>query len=266
MQIPPVPADQPTRYLGVPVSAAPAVSAAWTATMRAIQVCVLLALQKTADVLQRCKLAAAIIVPKSLFVARNVCLTADTVERLDRAMHNFVWTGHFAGECGSGRKALLNRYHSQLRQADGGVGEPNIRAELRTMATSTVATWAHGWAREAQAIGDVFIWRLGHGSTPQTTWITPGLPGGSAPTWKLSLWIMAPAYSSIRTEALGTHSKSMASRVCSSRLCACDTKGPGEMASGAATSRPSTPDFDYSVKSNAIVMATRICAGFRCRD
>lgn len=88
-------------------------------------------------------------------------------------MHNFVWTGVFIAESNNGRKALLNRYHSQLRQEDSGVGEPNIRMELRAITVTTVATWAHGRACETQAIGDVLLWHPVQNDTPRTAWITP---------------------------------------------------------------------------------------------
>lgn len=158
MQISPISKAQATRYLDVPVSCTSGYDAAWTATCRAIRVRTIIALHKTVDVLQRCRLAAAIIVPNILYVARHIWPTATTVEMLDKAMHTFGWTDVFVHESTHSRRALHNRHHSQLHLNEGGVGEPDLWSGLRAMATTTIATWACGQAAETQAIGDVLLW------------------------------------------------------------------------------------------------------------
>lgn len=187
-----VPTTQTTRYLGIPVSAAPEIAQAWTATCRAVQARTILALRKTADVLQRCRLAASIIIPKILHVARHVWPTGLIVKQLDKAVHNFVWRGVFVHESSHGRKALLNRYHSHLRLDEGGVGDPNVSAEIRALAAVTVTNWAGERPRHIQILGDVLLWNRKMTSKPWTAWITPAHVDTGAPTWKTTLWTLEP--------------------------------------------------------------------------
>lgn len=91
------------------------------------------------------------------------------VDRLDRAMHNFVWTGAFVYESPHGHRALLSKYHSQLRQDEGGVGKPNIRMELRALAAATLVNSANGRTLQAQGLGDVLSWAVRRGGRLRTT-------------------------------------------------------------------------------------------------
>lgn len=76
---------------------------------------------------------------------------------------------------------------------EGGVGELNIRTELRALAAATVANWADGRASEAQAIGDVLLWSKNQGARPRTIWITPWASPTSGPQWENSIWQLGVA-------------------------------------------------------------------------
>lgn len=144
MKIQPAEWEVTTRYLGIPISSVNTTKQVWTATIRAIQARTILAAHKTSDVEQRCKLAAAIIVPKVLYVARHCWPTDSIVDHLVKATHHFVWQGFSRVDGFKGTRSLLNADHSRIAVRNGGMGAPDIEAELRAMAAATVATWAQG--------------------------------------------------------------------------------------------------------------------------
>lgn len=158
MEIAPAEKDVSTRYLGIPIASAINTRTMWTATSRAIHQRLVLAAQKTSDVEQRCKLANAIIIPNIVFVARHAWPSAAIAGELAKATHNFVWLGTFSDDAGLGRRALFGADHGWLAVRDGGLGEPDVEAELRACAAMTVATWAQGKNKVQQKIGDIMLW------------------------------------------------------------------------------------------------------------
>lgn len=102
------------RYLGIPVSSRDNSAYVLNHTFSAIQARMRLGVQKPTDVLQRAKLAAAIILPKLLFVFRDKRQRSAVVSKIDRAVHGFIWTGFLDL---NNRRASKDQHGSQPAQS-----------------------------------------------------------------------------------------------------------------------------------------------------
>lgn len=65
----------------------------WKRTTLAIQVRLRMGTEKTANVLQQCKLARAIVIPEITYVARHVWPSATIMYSLQRGIHNLCGVG-----------------------------------------------------------------------------------------------------------------------------------------------------------------------------
>lgn len=132
---------------------------AWKQTMRAIRMRLRLGTQKIADVLQRCKLARSTVISMITFVARRVWPDAKLAQRLQKATHNFVWSGRLAEKRSGSRRAQLSTEHSQLGLVEGRMGEPSVRTELMVLAARAVSIWAKSRSRLHTSIGQILLRR-----------------------------------------------------------------------------------------------------------
>ncbi|KAE9069278.1 hypothetical protein PF006_g29610 [Phytophthora fragariae] len=87
----PVEVTSTTRYLGHIAGAGSAVKMAWEKAFAALSVRLLLAEAKTNSVQQRAAIAAAVIVPKLLYVARHAWPTEEIIKQADWSIINYVW-------------------------------------------------------------------------------------------------------------------------------------------------------------------------------
>ncbi|KAE8984135.1 hypothetical protein PR001_g23257 [Phytophthora rubi] len=85
-----------TRYLGHIAGNVDTVKQAWTAAFKALTIRLELAQVKTNTVQQRAAIAAAIIVPKLMFVARHAWPSEDLAKEANWRIRNFVWKASFA--------------------------------------------------------------------------------------------------------------------------------------------------------------------------
>jgi hypothetical protein len=113
------------RYLGIQVGRGIAQSEVWNLTVSQIEKRLAMAAIKTHSIYQRVALAAAIILPKILFVARHRWPSAGWVRSLDARIRNFVWTGLFAQQIpqGAGAQHWMARKLTTLSQG-GWIGNP----------------------------------------------------------------------------------------------------------------------------------------------
>ncbi|KAE8997012.1 hypothetical protein PR001_g19701 [Phytophthora rubi] len=85
-----------TRYLGHVAGAGNTTEEAWSKALGALRVRLALAETKTNTPAQRAAIAAAIVIPKLLFVARHAWPTDTIVKKADKCIKNFVWRSYFA--------------------------------------------------------------------------------------------------------------------------------------------------------------------------
>ncbi|OWY92705.1 Secreted peptide, partial [Phytophthora megakarya] len=116
------------RYLGVQVGSTDGSAATWIKADAQLALRLRLAMQKTMTVDQRSVIAAAIIVPKLLFVAQHAWPTAAHVLSLDRKICNFVCHAVYT-EAVTGTSAWLNAEVGGLPRLDGGLNVPDLRVE-----------------------------------------------------------------------------------------------------------------------------------------
>lgn len=92
----PVESTTTARYLGHIAGAGDTIDEAWNRAFAALRVRLVLAETKTNTAQQRAAIAAAIIIPKMLYVARHAWPNADIIKRADLSIRNYVWKSAFA--------------------------------------------------------------------------------------------------------------------------------------------------------------------------
>jgi hypothetical protein len=137
--------DELCRYLGIQVGRSVPDAEVWQLTVSQIEKRLAMARIKTHSVYQRAQLAAGIIIPKILYIARHHWPSVNWVQRIDTRLRNFVWTGNSADEIpkGSGALRWMNKKLADLPAGVEGLGVPNLELELLTMATQVVARWCY---------------------------------------------------------------------------------------------------------------------------
>ena len=137
--------DDYCRYLGIQVGTRPIREAVWELSVQQLTTRLRMAKVKTHTAAQRAQLAAGIIVPKLLFVARHHWPDATMIHALDQRLRRFVWKGCFAlaSEVDYSGAPWMNKSLASLAPRDGGLGVPCLHTEIITMASHTVASWAY---------------------------------------------------------------------------------------------------------------------------
>ncbi|KAE9287458.1 hypothetical protein PR003_g26046 [Phytophthora rubi] len=150
------------RYLGHIAGEGDTTEEAWRRAMGSLKVRLVLAEVKTNTVIQRAAIAAAIIIPKLLYVARHAWPNAQLTKMADRHIRNFVWRASFS-EPLTPVAGWINKGVAALPPKAGGVGIPNLEVELRAMSAMVVMKWALTSKRTLQEVGDVLHTRdTGH--------------------------------------------------------------------------------------------------------
>jgi hypothetical protein len=156
MILPVLPVGRHHRLLGVQISSAPSAAHIWSLTMQQLRVTLHLAAIKTTDVLQRARICAAIVLPKLTVIGRRVWPAADTMESLQRFIHNYVWGGAVAASAKTCR-AWLRTDVAHLKVQDGGIGEPDVRATFLRLSDKVATRWASAESPVAAAVGNVLL-------------------------------------------------------------------------------------------------------------
>ncbi|GMG15426.1 unnamed protein product [Phytophthora fragariaefolia] len=190
--------QEPSRYLGIYVGSSVKASTTWKAARKKLDVRLKLASQKTLTVDHRSLIAAAIIIPNLLFVARHRWPSSADVKDMDIRIRNYIWHGQFTAELPS-VKAWLDADLAAMQRTNGGIAIADLRAELYAMAAATVSNWAEVGTSNEHIVGDVLFHGEKPGSAP-VVFITPEYadpsPGGfhrRDSMWKTGRRLLAEA-------------------------------------------------------------------------
>jgi hypothetical protein len=123
MTLPVMSAEHHCRLLGFQIAGAPAPSHIWALTLQQLRTTLHLAEIKTTDILQRARICEAVVLPKLTFIGRHAWPSADTIDMLQRFVHNFVWSGSVAASS-KPRRAWLRAEVATLPLAEGGTASP----------------------------------------------------------------------------------------------------------------------------------------------
>jgi hypothetical protein len=143
-----------TRYLGHIVGDSSNGSEAWEKAFKSLRLRLALVGAKTNTVQQRAQVAAVIIVPKVMYVARHAWPTRDIAQRADRSIRNYVWTSSFS-EPTQASTGWMNARLAEQPVFQGGLGIPNIITELKALSAMRVGEWALTTKPQQQIIGDI---------------------------------------------------------------------------------------------------------------
>lgn len=169
------------RYLGIRVGEQDTSAENWRLCMQATAARIALAVAKTHTVMQRVRIARAVILPKIIYVARHVWPDRNTLQVLHRTVKRFIW----GARDGGARRAWIKEGLAELSIAEGGMSIPNVKSELTALSAKIVARWAAGddpRARPARAI------LLGEGRS-EPHYITPAhLAPATTPEYRQSIW------------------------------------------------------------------------------
>jgi hypothetical protein len=149
-----------TRYLGHIVGDLTIVKEAWEKAFVALKIRLTLAESKTNTAQQRAQIAAAIIVPKLMYVARHAWPTKEMVKRADRSIRNYVWRSIFQEP----DRAAVGWIAAGLAEQplfSGGLGIPNMYTELKTLSAMVVGEWGLSTDQQRQVIGGILQTRDG---------------------------------------------------------------------------------------------------------
>ncbi|OWZ20928.1 Secreted peptide [Phytophthora megakarya] len=105
---------------------------------------------------QRATMAAAVIIPKMMFVFRHAWPSTEWLRQLQRSINNFVWFGGFERDKPGGRAWIAVDIAMLLRR-DGGMAVPDIRAECMALAATEVARWATTSDSTMAVIGSILL-------------------------------------------------------------------------------------------------------------
>ncbi|KAE9183221.1 hypothetical protein PF004_g24009 [Phytophthora fragariae] len=142
------------RYLGAQIGGQEIVSFTWLKAAGQLTFRLRLASLKTLTQDQRSTLAAAIIIPKLLHIARHAWPTLYWVGELQRGIRNFVWHGQFVPS-GTNGSHWINTDIAALPRASGGLAVPDLKAELLAFAATEVTRWALTSNTTMRAVGDI---------------------------------------------------------------------------------------------------------------
>ncbi|KAF1318320.1 reverse transcriptase, partial [Globisporangium splendens] len=117
-----------------------------------------LARVKTMSVSQCAVIARAVAIPKALYIVRHEWPTLTVVTRLQQMIKRFVWDVRE----GKNARAWLSDEQAELPTKEGGIGMPNMKQELLTLAPITVARGA----ADADAFGRALGGCSAHASPP----------------------------------------------------------------------------------------------------
>lgn len=153
----------------------PSVTKTWDLASAQLKTRIRLASQKTLTVDQRARFAAAVIIPKSLFIGRHSWPTTAITKVLAKCIKNYVWAGRF-DEQPSSPTPWLAEDITKLPRSEGGMAFPDLKAELLAMAATTVTEWAESGSVIEHLVGDI----LHHGpksGTAPVLYVTPHTRG-----------------------------------------------------------------------------------------
>ncbi|KAL3660225.1 hypothetical protein V7S43_014756 [Phytophthora oleae] len=159
------------RYLGIQAGPDVAADEVWNIAVKQLRTRLNLAMKKTLTVEQRAATAAAIILPKLLYIGRHAWPLPATVAWMERHIKNYVWHGAFGFEV-TGTRAWLNGDVASLRITEGGLAIPNLRTELMAMAADVVPGWALRGDVIAHIVGAILFATALSGDAPGV-YITP---------------------------------------------------------------------------------------------
>ncbi|KAF4132146.1 hypothetical protein GN958_ATG18660 [Phytophthora infestans] len=129
------------RYLGAQIGGTGITDYTWTKTVKQLAIRLRLAQLKTLAPAPRAMIAAAIIMPKLLFVARHTWPTTAWLFELQARILNFVWHDLFSDTGVSGRH-WISQDIAALPRKEGGLAVPNVKAEVLALAATEVTRWA----------------------------------------------------------------------------------------------------------------------------
>jgi hypothetical protein len=143
-----------TRYLGHIAGTTCTTEEAWSKAFAALRIRLVLAESKTNTVQQRASIAAAIVIPKMMYVARHAWPTLEIAVRADRSIRNYVWRAEFRmpEKMAPGWIPSGLAEHTPLR---GGMGVPNFFTELKALSAMVVGEWAMSTTPQRQQVGRV---------------------------------------------------------------------------------------------------------------
>ncbi|POM81527.1 Hypothetical protein PHPALM_488 [Phytophthora palmivora] len=153
-----VPQVQSTRYLGHIAGSGNITEMAWTKAAQALRVRLLLTETKTTTVEQRARIAAAIIIPKLLYVARHAWPSEDVIKNADARIKNYVWRAQFTIP-DTPAKGWVSSVMAMQETKWGGLGVPNLRLELIALSASTVGDWTVTLNPYRKKAGDILMSR-----------------------------------------------------------------------------------------------------------
>ncbi|TYZ58451.1 hypothetical protein PybrP1_002719 [[Pythium] brassicae (nom. inval.)] len=138
--VPALPRGTTCRYLGIHVGVGNAEAANRDGMADSLRHRLRFARTKTHTVIQRAEIARAIIAPKLAYVARHSWPAPTTVRTLQDFVNSFVWGSHDRHR----KRAWLGATQVGLALRAGGIGMPNVKAELLALAAFVVGTMRGG--------------------------------------------------------------------------------------------------------------------------
>lgn len=143
-----------TRYLGHIAGCRNTSTEAWKKAFKALMIRLALAKARTNTAQQRASIAAAIIVPKLLYVARHAWPTPELVKQAERRIKNFIWNASFAVPI-KHPKGWIQAAIAEQKPKDGGTGVPNFLTELIAMSAAAAGNWALSENKLMHDVGDI---------------------------------------------------------------------------------------------------------------
>lgn len=151
--------DELFRYLGVLIASNRDQTTVWKTTLQQLTARLHLASIKTTNVLQRVRIARAVIIPKLLFVARHYWPHRDQVHTLQRYVHNYVWFGTTSPDV-QHKRAWMSAATSHQPLEEGGLAVPCVLTELMLLSVRTTTHWLQAATPERHAVGAILLGAL----------------------------------------------------------------------------------------------------------
>jgi len=146
--------SQSSRYLGHIAGSADTVEEAWNRALDTLRVRLVLAEDKTNTAQQRARIAAAVIIPKLLYVARHAWPTGEIIKRTDKCIRNYVWRSQFV-DTGQPPAGWIPTELAEQSSGKGGIGLPNLKTELIALSAMVAGEWALTYDKQKQVLGDI---------------------------------------------------------------------------------------------------------------
>ncbi|GMF29166.1 unnamed protein product [Phytophthora fragariaefolia] len=140
----PVEVTPTTRYLGHLAGAGSTVKLTWKRAFAALRVRLVLAEAKTNSVQQRSAIAAAVIIPKMLYVARHAWPTEEIITQADLSIRNYVWKAKFMAPEHSPADEQKQRVGEILQQRDCGETDFLVPRKITPKAEPQGTLWGTG--------------------------------------------------------------------------------------------------------------------------